>query len=212
MNSHQTGWTVPDNINTLIDAQKIHKSKARDAIKSLQTAFTVFAIASLGEIFWESVIQNDLFDDHFTTWMASTICALEENFTTEFLQRTVVRLENEVPDMIFSTGLYKNFEDSRIKDQTFLKMVNPDFDHVFVRHVSCVLTRINNFQDVQKKCLMIFTKSSWLPDELEMMINPEIPITNAERLLIDHFLDGECVKMIIIRYNTFVKIPALCGN
>ena len=195
--AHLTGWTPPENINTLVDAQKIHKPQAKDEMKSLQTAFTVFAIASLGEVLWEPVIQNDLFDAHFTTWMASTICALESNFTREFLQNMVRRLDVEVQSYNLSSGLYKNFEDSRIRNQEFMKFVNPDYDLVFVRHVSCVLTRINNLQDVQKKCLMIFTKSFWLPEELEDLVNPEISITNAERMLVDHFLNG---RIIFFKY------------
>ena len=52
------------------------------------------------------------------------------------------------------------------------------------------LKKINYLKDFKKKSFLAFTKSDWQPDELNDLMNPRINITNAQRTLVNQYIDG----------------------
>ena len=192
--SHVRGFPAPVDVDTLEDASKCYKPKSKDQMKSFQVAFCCVATSLFGQCLWESPIQNALFDNYIYRFMANTKAALTHIFDLDSINDIMRNLEERNNRQSFSPGLYHNFTHVALNEQTFLKVVNPELKQTFVNHVASLLTRISNLSDYQKRCLLIFTRSSWTPEDLQNLINPSIIITHAERSLVDIYIDGNTLK------------------
>jgi hypothetical protein len=193
---HTRSFQAPVGIETLEDAMKLYKPKSKDKMNCFKVTFSCIVIAFFGECLWETPVQNDIWDQYIYTFMGITRAVLQNIFELEDIQTVINSVANRLNSSNFSPGLYVNFSHTLLKDQNFLKMVNPHLQQTFIDHVASLLERINQLSDYQKKCMLVFRKSHWSPEEIENFLDPAVNITSAERDLVDLYIDGNYFYII----------------
>ena len=118
-----------------------------------------------------------------------------QDYNFEQLPEMIRVMSQRIDDAEFSPNLYLEFCDSRLRNQNFLKVINPALDGFFNTHVAVVLKKINDLKDFQKKSFLAFTKSEWQSDALNDLMNPLINISDAQRILVNQYIDGKYIKI-----------------
>ena len=174
----------------------LYKPKSKDKMQCFKVTFSCIVIAFFGQCLWESPVQNDIWDQYIYTFMGITRAVLQNIFEIENIQTVINSVAERIDNSNFSPGLYVNFTHITLKDQNFLKQVNPNLQQTFINHVASLLERINHLSDYQKRCMLVFRKSHWSPEEVEDFLNPAVNITSAERDLVDIYIDGKNLSFI----------------
>jgi hypothetical protein len=146
-------------------------------------------ISCFGEVLWKPPLEIVDFESSLATFMGQDLVAVQD-YNFDQLPEMIRVMSQRIADAEFSPNLYLEFCDSRLRNQNFLKVINPALTDFFNTHVAVALKKINYLKDFQKKSFLAFTKSDWQPDELNDLMNPRINITNAQRTLVNQYIDG----------------------